>query len=114
MVRVKRGNIARKRRNKILKRAKGFFGAHSNSFRIANQQVLKSLRYEYVGRKTKKRVFRQLWIIRINAAVKKYDLCYSQFIFKLKQASILLNRKMLSQLAILDPKAFSSLIAIVK
>lgn len=114
MVRVKRGNIARKRRNKILKRAKGFFGAHSNSFRIANQQVLKSLRYAYVGRKKKKRVFRQLWIMRINAAVKKYNLRYSTFIFKLKQSQIILNRKMLSQLAILDPKAFSSLIAISK
>lgn len=114
MVRVKRGNIARKRRNKILKRAKGFFGAHSKCFRIANQQVLKSLRYEYVGRKNKKRRFRQLWIIRINASVKKYGLCYSKFIFKLKQARILINRKMLSQLAILDPKAFSSLIAIIR
>ena len=113
MVRVKRGNIARKRRTKILKRAKGFFGAHSNSFRIANQQVLKSLRYEYVGRKKKKRIFRKLWIIRINSAVKKYNLCYSQFIFKLKRSSILLNRKMLSQLAILDPKAFSALIALI-
>lgn len=114
MVRVKRGNVARKRRNKILKEAKGFFGSHSNSFRIANQQVLKSLRYAYVGRKKKKRVFRQLWIIRINAAVKKYNLKYNTFIFKLKQSQILLNRKMLSQLAILDPKAFSYLITIIK
>lgn len=114
MVRVKRGNVARKRRNKILKRAKGFFGTHSKCFRIANQQVLKSLRYEYVGRKNKKRRFRQLWIVRINAAVKQYDLRYSKFIFKLKQSRILINRKMLSQLAIMDPKAFSSLIAIIR
>nr|YP_011006190.1 50S ribosomal protein L20 [Dictyotopsis propagulifera]WAM63194.1 50S ribosomal protein L20 [Dictyotopsis propagulifera] len=113
MVRVKRGNSARKRRHKILKRAKGFSGRHSDSFRIANQQVLKSLKYEYIGRKQKKRRFRQLWIIRINAAVKKYNLGYSQFIFKLKQANILLNRKMLSQLSILDPKAFSSIVSII-
>ena len=114
MVRVKRGNIARKRRNKILKSAKGFFGSSSNSFRIANQQVLKSLRYAYIGRKKKKRIFRQLWIIRINAAVKKYSIHYSQFIYKLKHSHILLNRKMLAQLAILDPKAFSVLISIIK
>jgi len=114
MVRVKRGNVARKRRNKILKRAKGFFGANSNSFRVANQQVLKGLRYAYIGRKKKKRIFRQLWIIRINAAVKKYNLHYSQFIFKIKQSQIILNRKMLAQLAILDPTAFSVLISIIK
>lgn len=114
MVRVKRGNVARKRRKKILKHAKGFFKANSNCFRIANQQVLKSLRYAYIGRKKKKRLFRQLWVIRINAAVKKYNLCYSQFIFKIKQSHILLNRKMLAQLAILDPKAFSVFISILK
>lgn len=114
MVRIKRGNIARKRRKKILRRAKGFWGTQSKCFRIANQQVLKSLRYEYVGRKNKKRKFRQLWIIRINAAVKKYDLCYSKFIYKLKQASILINRKMLSQLAILDPSGFSTIVALIK
>ena len=114
MVRVKRGNIARKRRNKVLKYTKGFFGSNSNAFRIANQQVLKSLRYAYIGRKNKKRIFRQLWIIRINAAAKKYSINYSKFIYKIKQSQILLNRKMLAQLAILDPKAFSILVSIIK
>nr|YP_009730779.1 50S ribosomal protein L20 [Cladosiphon okamuranus]QAY81016.1 50S ribosomal protein L20 [Cladosiphon okamuranus] len=110
MVRVKRGNVARKRRNKILKLAKGFCGTHSSLFRIANQQVIKSLVYAYHGRKKKKRVFRQLWITRINAAVKNYNLKYNQFIYNLKKSKILLNRKMLSQLAILDPPAFSALV----
>nr|YP_011006614.1 50S ribosomal protein L20 [Halosiphon tomentosus]WAM63759.1 50S ribosomal protein L20 [Halosiphon tomentosus] len=110
MVRVKRGNVARNRRNKILKIAKGFCGAHSSLFRIANQQVIKSLIYAYVGRKEKKRRFRQLWIIRINAAARKYSLRYSRFIYNLKQAKVLLNRKMLSQLAILDPSSFSNIV----
>nr|YP_011007600.1 50S ribosomal protein L20 [Syringoderma abyssicola]WAM65029.1 50S ribosomal protein L20 [Syringoderma abyssicola] len=114
MVRVKRGNVARNRRNKILKIARGFCGTHSSSFRIANQQVIKSLLYAYVGRKKKKRVFRQLWIARINAAARKYNLNYSRFIYILKQSKIILNRKMLSQLAILDPIAFSFIVGIVK
>lgn len=112
MVRVKRGNVARKRRNKILNFAKGFCGAHSSSFRVANQQVIKSFIYSYVGRKKKKRIFRQLWITRINAASREYNIRYSRFIYFLKQAKILLNRKMLSQLAILDPFSFSSLIVV--
>ena len=114
MVRVKRGNIARKRRTKILKLAKGFCGAHSSLFRVANQQVLKSLIYAYTGRKEKKRIFRQLWITRINAAVKEYNLKYNEFIYNLKKSKIILNRKMLSQLAILDPKAFSALVLATK
>nr|QSV12735.1 ribosomal protein L20 [Phaeophyceae sp.] len=113
MIRVKRGNIARKRRKKILKLAKGFAGTHSSLFRVANQQVLKSLTYAYVGRKKKKRVFRQLWISRINAAVRKYDITYSEFIFKLKKKNILLNRKMLSQIAILDPISFLKLLNVI-
>ena len=113
MVRVKRGNIARKRRKKVLKYTKGFFGSNSTTFRIANQQVLKSLRYAYIGRKNKKRILRQLWIIRINAAAKKHGVNYSKFIYKIKQSQILLNRKMLAQLAILDPKAFSVLVSII-
>nr|YP_011005073.1 50S ribosomal protein L20 [Analipus japonicus]WAM61936.1 50S ribosomal protein L20 [Analipus japonicus] len=112
MVRVKRGNVARNRRNKILKIAKGFCGAQSSLFRIANQQVMKSLTYAYIGRKEKKRIFRQLWITRINSAVRKYNLIYSRFIHNLKQSKILLNRKMLSQLAILDPSAFSNIVDI--
>lgn len=113
MVRVKRGNVARKRRNKILKLAKGFQGAHSQAFRTANQQVMKSLLYSYSGRKEKKRKFRQLWIVRINSAVRLYGLTYSKFINKLKIGKIFLNRKMLSQLAILDPKGFSQLLQLV-
>nr|QZL38474.1 ribosomal protein L20 [Sargassum ilicifolium var. conduplicatum] len=114
MVRVKRGNIARKRRKKILKLAKGFRGSHSRLFRIANQQVMKSLVYAYIGRKEKKRIFRKLWIARINSSARSYNIKYSYFICKLKQSKILLNRKMLSQLAILDPSAFSNLIKVTQ
>jgi len=114
MVRVKRGNVARKRRQKILIRAKGFRGAHSKLFRTANQQVMKALRYSYIGRKQKKRQFRRLWITRINAAAKMHDIKYSVLINKLKNANVILNRKMLSQLAIVDPKTYSSLINQIK
>ena len=110
MTRVKRGNVARKRRKKILKLAKGFRGSHSKLFRTAKQQVLKSLKYSYIGRKNKKRYYRKLWIIRINAAVQVYQINYSQFIYYLKKAGIALNRKMLSQLAILDNQSFNFLI----
>lgn len=108
MVRVKRGNVARNRRNKILKLAKGFYGTHSSSYRIANQQVIKSLLYGYIGRKKKKRIFRQLWITRINAAVRKYQYhdTYSRFIHRIKKSRMILNRKMLSQLSIIDEKFF--------
>nr|QCI06596.1 ribosomal protein L20 [Erythroglossum lusitanicum] len=106
MTRVKRGNIARKRRKKILKLAKGFRGSHSKLFRTAKQQVLKSLKYSYVGRKNKKRYYRQLWIIRINAAIHNYNISYSEFICCLKKNKIVLNRKMLSQLSIIDKSAF--------
>ncbi|CAM9103898.1 unnamed protein product [Chrysoparadoxa australica] len=111
MVRVKRGNVARKRRKKILKLAKGFRGAHSRLFRVANQQVMKSLVYSYIGRKQKKRKFRQLWITRINAAARLNNTKYSIFINKLKLSKVLINRKMLSQLAILDPTAFTHLVS---
>lgn len=114
MVRVKRGNVARKRRNKILKLAKGFRGTQSSLFRVANQQVLKSLVYSYIGRKKKKRIFRKLWITRINASTQPYNIKYNRFIHNLKQSKILLNRKMLSQLAILDPVSFSNIIKISK
>nr|YP_010185247.1 ribosomal protein L20 [Ishige okamurae]QVJ99591.1 ribosomal protein L20 [Ishige okamurae] len=111
MVRIKRGNVARKRRKKILNLAKGFCGSHSSLFRVANQQVLKSLLYAYIGRKEKKRMFRQLWITRINGAVRNYGTNYSKFTHSLKVSNILLNRKMLSQLAIIDPSGFSSLVS---
>ena len=110
MVRVKRGNVARKRREKILSLASGYRGAHSVLFRVANQQVMKALKYSYVGRKQKKRVFRKIWIRRINAASRLNGLSYSQLIHKLKKSKIDLNRKVLSQIAILDSSTFKFLV----
>ena len=107
MVRVKRGNIARRRRNKIIKVAKGYRGAHSTLFRIANQQVIKALRYSYINRKQKKRTFRKVCICRINAASRIEGLTYSQLIHKLNASNIILNRKMLAQIAVLDQLTFS-------
>lgn len=109
MVRIKRGNIARKRRNKILLLAKGFQGKHSKLFRVANAKVMKALIYAYVGRKQKKRQFRKLWIIRINSATRLIGKNYSSFINSIKKAQIELNRKMLAQLAIFDFCTFASL-----
>ena len=114
MVRVKRGNVARKRRKKILQLAKGYRGAHSRLFRVANQQVMKALRYSYVGRKQKKRMFRRIWITRINAASRVNGLSYSRLIHNFKKSNIELNRKMLAQLAILDTPTFNELINISK
>ena len=114
MVRVKRGNVARKRRKKILQLAKGFRGAHSRLFRVANQQVMKALRYSYVGRKQKKRTFRKLWITRINAASKLNGSSYSRTIHNLKKSNNDLNRKMLAQIAVLDSQTFTQLIEIAK
>ena len=110
MVRVKRGNVARKRRKKILSLASGYRGAHSILFRIANQQVMKALRYSYIGRKQKKRIFRKIWISRINAASRLNGMSYNQLINKFKKSNIDLNRKMLSQIAILDASTFKFLI----
>lgn len=110
MVRIKRGNVARKRRKKILSLASGYRGAHSVLFRVANQQVMKALRYSYVGRKQKKRIFRKLWISRINAASRLNGLSYSRLIHKFKTSNVDLNRKMLSQIAILDGSTFKQLI----
>lgn len=109
MTRVKRGNVARKRRKKILKLAKGFRGSHSTLFRTANQQVMKALRNAYRDRKKRKRDFRRLWITRINAAVRQHGMSYSQFIGNLKKADVQLNRKMLAQMAVLDPAGFSKI-----
>lgn len=106
MVRIKRGNIARKRRKKILTIARGYKGAHSSLFRIANQQVMKALKYSYINRKQKKRIFRKIWIIRINAASRIEGTTYSHFINKLNRSKIFLNRKMLAQIAILDNSTF--------
>ena len=110
MVRVKRGNVARKRRKKILQLAKGYRGAHSRLFRVANQQVMKALRYSYVGRKQKKRMFRRIWIMRINAASRVSGLSYSRLIHNFKKSNIDLNRKILAQIAILDSTTFNKLI----
>ena len=114
MVRIKRGNVARKRRKKILAMASGYRGAHSVLFRVANQQVMKALRYSYIGRKQKKRIFRRIWISRINAASRLNGLTYSQLINKFKKSNIDLNRKMLSQIAILDTSTFKSLLTTIK
>ena len=114
MIRIKRGNVARKRRKKILKLAKGYRGAHSRIFRIANQQVMKALRYSYVGRKQKKRLFRRLWITRINSISRINKISYSRLIHNFKKSNIDLNRKMLSQLAIIDAPAFGKLMEISK
>jgi large subunit ribosomal protein L20 len=114
MTRVKRGNVARKRRKKILKLAKGFRGSHSKLFRIANQQVMKALRNAYRDRRKRKRDFRRLWITRINAAARMHGVSYSQLTGQLKKANIELNRKMLAQLAITDPQAFEKVVEMSK
>ena len=112
MTRVKRGNVARKRRKKILKLAKGFRGSHSRLFKIANQQVMKALRNAYRDRRKRKRDFRRLWIARINAATRQHGLSYSKFMGQLKRSNIDLNRKMLAQLAATDPDSFSKIVAL--
>ena len=110
MARVKGAMMTRKRRNKVLKLAKGYWGAKSKHFKMANEQVMKSLKYAYTGRRLKKRDFRSLWITRISAACKMNGMNYSTFMNGLKKANIELNRKMLSEIAIADPAAFTSLV----
>ncbi|MDO5715820.1 MAG: 50S ribosomal protein L20 [Tissierellia bacterium] len=114
MARVKRAVNAKKRHKKILKQAKGYFGAKSKLFRPANQAVMKSLNYAYIGRKHRKRDFRKLWITRINAAARMNGMSYSKFINGLKKANIEINRKMLSEMAINDPQAFAKLVEVAK
>ncbi|OKH19928.1 50S ribosomal protein L20 [[Limnothrix rosea] IAM M-220] len=114
MPRVKRGNVARKRRKKILKLAKGFRGSHSKLFRTANQQVMKALRNAYRDRRKKKRDFRRLWIVRVNAAARMNGISYSQLTHKLKQSNIEINRKMLAELAVVDPAAFTKIVEVAK
>lgn len=114
MARVRRGNVARKRRNKVLALAKGFRGSSSKLFRIANQQVMKALRYAYVGRKRKKREFRSLWITRINAAARLEGINYSNLISSLKESNIGINRKMLAQMAVSDIKSFNTIVLSVQ
>jgi large subunit ribosomal protein L20 len=110
MVRIKRGNVARKRRKSVLKLAKGYKGAHSRLFRVSNQQVLKARRYSYVGRKLFKRVQRRNWIVLINSQVRRHSQSYSQIFSKFKQNKIAINRKILSQLITNDPLMFDYLI----
>lgn len=111
MTRVKRGNVARKRRKKILKITQGFRGSSSVLFRTANQQKMKALKYSYRDRNQRKREFRNIWITRMNAAVRFYGVSYSEFINGLKTSNIFLNRKILSQLAIRDGDSFQQLVA---
>lgn len=110
MARVKGALSTRKRRKKILKLAKGYRGHKSKNFRVANQAVMKSLVYAYIGRKQKKRDFRRLWITRISAAAKMNGINYSQLMNGLKKAGVEINRKMLSEIAIYDAEAFKALV----
>ena len=114
MARIKGAMMTRKRRNKTLKLAKGYWGSKSKHFKMAKQAVMKSGNYAYIGRKQKKRDFRSLWITRISAACKLNGINYSRFMYGLKKSGIELNRKMLSELAISDPDAFSSLVETAK
>ena len=114
MARVKTARTTRARHKKVLKQAKGYYGAKHYRFRNANQAVLKSLSYAYVGRKDKKSDFRKLWIARINAASRQNGLTYSKMIAGLKKANVTINRKMLAELAVNDSKAFAELAEIAK
>ncbi len=111
-MRVKRGNVARKRRKKVLKLAKGFRGSHSRLFKIANQQVMKALRNAYRDRRKRKRDFRRLWIARINAAARQNGISYSKLMGQMKKADVQINRKMLAQLAATDPSTFAKVVSV--
>ena len=111
---IKRGVNAAKKRRKILKQAKGYFGAKSKLYRTAREQVMKSGQYAYIGRKQKKRDFRALWITRINAACRLNNISYSRFISGLKKANVSLNRKVLADMAVREPAAFSNLVEVAK
>ncbi|HBS91360.1 MAG TPA: 50S ribosomal protein L20 [Erysipelotrichaceae bacterium] len=110
MPRVKGGTVARNRRKKVLKLAKGYFGSKHVLYRTANEQVMRSLRYAYRDRKQLKREMRKLWIARINAAARMNDMSYSQLMHGLRLAKIEVNRKMLSEIAIADPKGFTTIV----
>lgn len=110
MARIKGGVNAKKKHNRVLKLAKGYYGARSKQYRIAKQSVMRALTSSFAGRKQKKRDFRKLWIARISAACKLNGMNYSTFINGLKKAGIMLNRKMLSEIAISDPKGFTMLV----
>jgi len=110
MARIKRAVNAHKKRRKVLKLAKGYFGAKSRQYRAANEQVARSLRYAYEGRKMRKRDFRRLWITRINAAARLNDMSYSVLMNGLKKNNITINRKMLADIAVNDPEAFKKIV----
>lgn len=114
MPRAKGGIVARRRHNKILKLAKGYWGRKSKLFRVANQAVMKSLMYAYRDRRTKKRNFRRLWITRINAACRINGISYSRFMNGLRLANVQVNRKVLAELAVSDAKAFAELAGVAK
>ena len=113
MTRVKRGNIARKRRKKVLNLAEGFRGSSSKLFRTAQQQTMKALRYSYRDRQQRKREFSSLWVSRVNAATRSYGLSYSVFKHELQKSQIILNRKILSQVALRDQNAFKQLMTLI-
>ena len=114
MARVKSAMTTRARHKKVLKQAKGYYGAKHYRFRMANQAVMKSLRYAYVGRKDKKSDFRKLWIARINAAARQNGTTYSKLIAGLKKANVTINRKMLAEIAVSDSKAFTEIVKIAE
>lgn len=114
MPRVKRSVTAKKKRRKILKWAKGFFGARSRLLRTATEAVDRSMKYAYRDRRVRKRDFRQLWIARINAAARMNDVTYSRFIAGMKKAGLVLDRKILADLAVHDPNAFSKIVTMAK
>ena len=114
MARVKGGTIHRARRKKALKQAKGYFGSKHRLYKTAKEQVMHSLKYAYRDRRQKKRDFRKLWITRINAACRLNDISYSRFIEGLTKAGVEINRKMLSEIAIADPKGFTDIVNIAK
>ena len=114
MARVKTGTITKARRKKILKKAKGYFGSKHRLFKTAKEQVMHSGKYAYRDRRANKRNFRKIWITRINAACRENEISYSKFIDGLNKAGVVINRKMLSELAISDPKAFSDIVKVAK
>ena len=114
MARVKGGLGAKKRHNRTLKLAKGYRGARSKQYRVAKQSVMRALTSSYAGRKQRKRQFRQLWIARINAAARMNGLSYSKLMYGLKLAGVDLNRKMLSEMAIIDPEGFAKVVEVAK
>ena len=114
MARIKRAVTAQKKKRKVMKLAKGYWGAKSKQYRAATEQVRRSLRYAYKGRKLRKRDFRRLWIVRINAAARINGMSYSTFINGLKKANVTVNRKMLADLAVNDATAFATLVDVAK